>query len=80
MRAESQGPGEPASAGDVRRPGHARAGESSPESAEKRWDRRIWPILIAVGLALVILVNGIFIYIAVKGADKVVPSYITEER
>jgi hypothetical protein len=33
-----------------------------------------------VGLALVFLVNGIFIYIAVKGADEVVPSYLTEER
>jgi len=41
---------------------------------------RLWPALIAVGLALVILVNGIFIYIAVKGADDVVPSYTTEER
>jgi hypothetical protein len=29
---------------------------------------------------VVLLVNGIFIYIAVKEADQVVPSYITEER
>ena len=41
---------------------------------------RLWPILIIIGLALVMLVNGIFIYIAVKGADAVVPSYLTEER
>ena len=41
---------------------------------------RLWPILITVGLVLVILVNAIFIYIAVKGADEVVPSYQTEER
>ncbi len=41
---------------------------------------RLWPILITIGLALVMLVNGIFIYIAVKGADAVVPSYLTEER
>jgi len=27
-----------------------------------------------------ILVNVVFIYIAVSGADEVVPSYLTEER
>jgi hypothetical protein len=41
---------------------------------------RLWPILITVGLAIVILVNAVFIYIAVSGADDVVPSYLTEER
>jgi hypothetical protein len=41
---------------------------------------RLWPIIIIVGLILVIVVNGIFIYIAVSGADDVVPSYTTEER
>jgi len=50
------------------------------EAGEKSAGSRLWPILITVGLALVILVNGIFIYIAVKGADDVVPSYLTEER
>ncbi len=48
--------------------------------AKKEGESRLWPILIGAGLALVILVNGIFIYIAVKGADPVVPSYVTEER
>jgi hypothetical protein len=33
-----------------------------------------------VGLVLVVLVNAVFIYIAVSGADDVVPSYVTEER
>ena len=47
--------------------------------AEEKNDR-LWPILIAVGFVLVILVNAIFIYIAVSGADDVVPSYQTEER
>ena len=47
---------------------------------ESAWNSRVWPILITVGLLVVLLVNGIFIYIAVKGADQVVPSYITEER
>jgi hypothetical protein len=41
---------------------------------------RLWPTLIIAGLVLVALVNGIFIYIAVSGADDVVPSYFTEER
>jgi hypothetical protein len=41
---------------------------------------RLWPILITLGLVFVILVNAIFIYIAVSGADEVVPSYLTEER
>jgi hypothetical protein len=33
-----------------------------------------------VGLVFVVVVNAIFIYIAVSGADDVVPSYQTEER
>ena len=41
---------------------------------------RLWPILITVGLVFVVVVNAIFIYIAVSGADDVVPSYQTEER
>lgn len=39
-----------------------------------------WPLLITLGLILVVVVNAIFIYIAVTGADDVVPSYVTEER
>lgn len=41
---------------------------------------RLWPVLITVGLLLVVLVNVLFTYIAVKGADGVVPSYFSEER
>lgn len=33
-----------------------------------------------MGLLLMILVNLAFIYIAVSGADEVVPSYKTEQR
>lgn len=40
----------------------------------------VWPIAITVGLALVVLVNAIFIYIAVKGADQVAPSYVQGNR
>ena len=43
-----------------------------------RW--KLWPVLITVGLVFVVLVNALFIYIAVSGADDVVPSYLTEER
>lgn len=41
---------------------------------------RLWPFLITVGLVFVVVVNAIFIYIAVSGADDVVPSYQTEQR
>jgi len=41
---------------------------------------RLWPIIITVGLTVVVMVNALFIYLAVKGADDVVPSYNTEER
>ena len=60
---------QPATGTDVR------PGEESGGSGH-----RLWPILITVGLVLVILVNAVFIYIAVSGADDVVPSYVTEER
>ncbi len=40
----------------------------------------LWPVGIGIALALVVLVNVAFIYIAVKGADEVVPSYSTESR
>lgn len=36
----------------------------------------LWPAAIAVGLLIVALVNVTFIYIAVTGADEVVPSYV----
>lgn len=39
-----------------------------------------WPIGIAIGLFLVILVNLVFIYIAVSGRDEIVPTYQTERR
>lgn len=40
----------------------------------------LWPVIIIVGLTLVLLVNAVFIYIAVKGADTVAPSYTQGER
>jgi hypothetical protein len=40
----------------------------------------VWPLAIAVGLALVVLVNAVFIYVAVTGADDVAPSYVHGNR
>jgi len=40
----------------------------------------LWPTIIIVALALVMVVNAVFIYIAVKGADEVAPSYVQGER
>ena len=39
-----------------------------------------WPWGIAIGLLVVILVNAVFAYIAIHGADTVVSSYQTEPR
>ena len=55
----------------------SRADQQGAGGGEKS---RLWPIIITVGLILVMVVNFLFIYIAVKGADAVVPSYQTEER
>lgn len=41
---------------------------------------QLWPAIIIVGLALVLVVNAVFIYIAVAGADEVVPSYNAGQR
>jgi hypothetical protein len=41
---------------------------------------RGWPWAIAIGLLLVVLVNAAFAFIAIHGADSVVPSYSTEPR
>jgi len=41
---------------------------------------RVWPLIIAAALALVMIVNGLFIWIAVRGADEVAPSYEQERR
>ncbi|UCG85797.1 MAG: hypothetical protein JSW71_18045 [Gemmatimonadota bacterium] len=49
------------------------------EQQQRRGDWR-WPVGIAIGLLVMILVNLAFIYIAVSGADEVVPSYQIEAR
>jgi hypothetical protein len=42
--------------------------------------RSPWVVGIVIGFVVLILVNAAFIYIAVKGADPVVPSYNAEHR
>ncbi len=74
---ESGSSGKAGSAGGSQESSGGGIGDGGTDQAS---GSRLWPILITIGLALVMLVNGIFIYIAVKGADAVVPSYLTEER
>jgi hypothetical protein len=50
------------------------------ERQVRRFDRLLWPILIVLGLLIVIVMNAVFIYVAVSGQDEVVPSYQTEAR
>ncbi len=50
------------------------------DDAKPPSDDRLWPTLIVVGLLLVVAVNFTYIWIAVNGADEVVPSYMEEER
>jgi hypothetical protein len=47
---------------------------------QEKQARSPWIIGIIIGFAVVVLVNAAFIYIAVKGADRVAPSYVAEER
>lgn len=41
---------------------------------------RRWPWGIAIGLVIVILVNALFAWVAIRGADTIEPSYRTELR
>ena len=43
-------------------------------------ERSPWVTGIIIMFVVVVLVNAGFIYVAVKGADTVVPSYGTEQR
>lgn len=42
--------------------------------------RDVWLLALLAGFAVMIAVNAFFIYVAVSGADPVVPSYGTEAR
>jgi len=49
-------------------------------SSPARDRRSPWVLGIVIGLALMMLVNFAFIYIALRDADQVVPSYQLEHR
>ena len=49
-------------------------------SAPPRDRRSPWVVGIIIGLALMVLVNLAFIYLAVSDADDIVPSYNLEQR
>lgn len=49
-------------------------------TASSRPEDRVWPWAITIGLLVVIAVNAVFAYVAIRGADSVVPSYATETR
>ena len=50
------------------------------EPPVRKFDSLLWPIMIVVGLLIVIIMNAVFIYVAVSDRDEVVPSYHTESR
>lgn len=50
-----------------------------PRTIEIRSDW-VWPVAIIIALLIVVAVNAAYIYVALSGADDVVPSYLTEER
>ena len=52
----------------------------TPAGAPPAGRTPLWPWILGIGLALVVLVNLLFIWIAVKGADDVAPSYTEGNR
>ena len=53
---------------------------TSPEKGRRLGGEHVWPIGIAVALAIVVLVNIAFIVIAVDGSDEVDAAYVAGER
>ena len=49
------------------------------DTAEPKRDM-LWPLILTVALVVVVVVNALFIYVAVKGADDVDPAYVEGER
>jgi hypothetical protein len=41
---------------------------------------RRWPIGLAIAFAVMILVNAVFVWVALSGRDQVAASYTTEPR
>lgn len=49
-----------------------------PTEAPRR--RSPWPMAIAIGLGIVVLMNAVFIYVALSNTDPIAPSYSQEHR
>jgi hypothetical protein len=60
-----------------RRPDPDAVPRRRPVEIRAEW---IWPVAIIIALLIVVAVNAAYIWIAVSGADDVVPSYVTEDR
>ncbi len=54
--------------------------QGATSSPRRRSPRSPWVIAIIVALTLVAIVNVLFIWIAVRGQDPIVDSYVTESR
>ena len=65
---------------EARKPPPRAPESASPDRPEGGQPDRLWPTLIVAGLLVVVMVNAAFIWVAVDGADEVVPSYMEEER
>ncbi|HYD51500.1 MAG TPA: hypothetical protein VEA99_02690 [Gemmatimonadaceae bacterium] len=52
----------------------------APTDAAPSARRSPWPLAIALGLALVVVANAAFIYLALSNPDPVSPSYLQERR
>jgi hypothetical protein len=71
--------GAPAAAPPSSAAAAARAGTPTEHAAATAGGRR-WVLGVVLGLMLIVLVNFVFIYIAVSDADQIVPSYQLEHR
>jgi len=56
------------------------ADSSAPKGRITLSRDNLWAWIIGIALAVVLVVNALFIYIAVTGADPVAPSYNSGER
>ena len=55
-------------------------GESSRRRSITLSRDMIWPAAVVLFLVTVVVVNVVFVYVAVRGADEVAPSYVTGDR
>ena len=54
--------------------------QAEENAAARAKPDRLWPMILTLGLVVVVVVNGIFIYMAFSGADDVDPAYVEGTR